>query len=102
MIFWKITEDKNGSLWENRDTYNICSKSIPVTQYAVPHACIETANEIQQTSNLYGVRVFQDKNGHVMFINKTSWIILAKDPTRCHLHMKRTPQTLAVTAEQSR
>lgn len=72
-----------------------------MTQYAVLHAHIATANEIRGTCNFCGVRVFQDKNGHVVFINKTGWIILAKDPTRCHLHMKQTPQTLAVTAEWS-
>lgn len=72
-----------------------------MTQYAVLHAHTETANETQGTFNLCGVRIFQDKIGHVLFINKTKWIILAKGPTRCHLHMKRTPQTLAVTAERS-
>jgi len=45
-------------------------RAIPVTQYAVLHAHIETANEIQGTCSLCGVRVFQDKNGHVVFVKK--------------------------------
>lgn len=86
---------------EKTEPLKTCFKSIQVTQYAVLHAYIETANEIKGTCNLWGVRVFQDKNGHVAFINKTGWVIMANNPTRCHLHMKRTPQTLAVTAEPS-
>lgn len=53
---------------EKKETLKMCSKSIPVTQCAVLHAHIETANEIQGTCNVCGVRVFQDKNGHVVFL----------------------------------
>lgn len=38
--------------------------------------------------NLCGVRQWQHRIGHVAFTNKSSWIILLKGPTRCHLHMK--------------
>lgn len=53
---------------EKKETLKTCSKSIPVIQYTVLHAHIETASEIQGACNVCGVRVFQDKNGHIVFL----------------------------------
>lgn len=75
-----------------------------MTQYAVLHAHMEIANKMQENCNLCEVRVFQDENGHVVFINKTSWINAAKDPTQVsstHEMKFRDTCSYRVTAEQS-
>lgn len=45
---------------------------------------------------------FKTNRANGAFINKTSWIIPAEDPARCHLHEKRAPRTLAGPAERPR
>lgn len=78
-------ENNNASLWEERHLKHMF-KSHPCN----PPRCSAWShwNCKWNPGNLSEVRVWQHRIGPVVFTNKSSWIILAKGPTRCHLHRK--------------
>lgn len=81
----KIMEDNNASLWEERHLKHTfwARPCNPICCSAWSHWNCKC-----NPGNLCGIRVQQHRIGHAAFTNKSSWIILAKGPTRCHPQRK--------------